>query len=74
MISLLWTCYPLYHYTSCLPTSGNLYTVLNYYQHLYNRRHVAVLQLSALAWHLFCLGTGAIYAGFHTEWLALHTQ
>jgi len=44
----LCTCYPLYHYISCVPTSDNQYTVLNYYQHLYHLHHTAILQPSAL--------------------------
>jgi len=39
------TCYLLYHYISCVPTSDNEYTVLNYYWCLYHSHHMAILHL-----------------------------
>jgi len=32
---------PLQHFISCVPTSVRWYTALNYYQHLYQRHHLA---------------------------------
>jgi len=43
MSSSLCTCYPLYHFISCVTTSDIYYTVLNYYQHLYHNHHMAIL-------------------------------
>jgi len=43
-VFITYTCYPLYLYISYVATSDSQYTVLNYYQRLYNRHHMAFLQ------------------------------
>jgi len=54
--------YHLYYYASCIPTSDNYYIVLNYYQCLYHRHHMAILQPSALASDVLHLGFIHVYS------------
>jgi len=48
MTSPLSTCYPLYHYISYVPISGNYYTVWNCYLHLYCRPRRALTCLETV--------------------------